>query len=169
MIAPDVRFQKGTALVVSLVMLTLITLLVITALNLGMANFRSVSNTQYRDEAISAANFAINQIVSSNFTDAGEQDLEVDLDTDGDPDYVVNIAQPQCIYAAVAASADPSSVGLPASMTMSSTWNTVWDLDATVLPSDTVAVTNTGQAAVRVRSGVRVIMNEAEKNLRCPD
>ncbi len=71
MIAAEGRFQKGTALVVSLVMLTLITLLVITALNLGMANFRSVSNTQFRDEAIAAANFAINQVVSSNFTDAG--------------------------------------------------------------------------------------------------
>ncbi len=66
----------------------------------------------------------------------------------------------------MAASADPSSVGLPASMTMASTWNTVWDLDATVLPSDTV--TNTGEAAVRVRSGVRVLLNEAEKICAAP-
>ena len=61
--------QRGTALVVSLVMLVLVTLLVLTALNLGTANFRAVSNTQFRDEAVAAANVAIQSRISSTFID----------------------------------------------------------------------------------------------------
>ena len=61
--------QRGTALVVSLIMLTLITILVITALNLGAGNFRAVSNAQFRDEAIAAANLAIQARISSTFLD----------------------------------------------------------------------------------------------------
>ena len=60
--------QRGAALVVSLIMLVLITLMVIAALNLGTANFRAVSNTQFREQAIAAANVAIQDRISSNFT-----------------------------------------------------------------------------------------------------
>jgi len=157
--------QRGAALVISLIMLTLITLLVITALNLGTSNFRAVSNTQFRDEAIAAANVAIQQVIGSDFTDdPAAQDLEVDLDNDGAPDYVVTIAEPTCIAASIASDAEESSHFLPGAMTVASTWNTVWDLDATVAPES-----NAGEAAVRVRSGVRVLLTQTEKNLSCPD
>jgi hypothetical protein len=153
------RSQDGAALVISLIML------VITALNLGTANFRAVSNTQFRDEATAAANFAIQQVISSPFTDDPQPET-IYMKVDGagtlvDHDYVVNILEPQCIYADQASSSDPSSVGLSPNLTAASTWNTVWDLDATVASSTT-------QAAVRVRSGVRVLLNEAQKNEVCP-
>jgi hypothetical protein len=156
--------ERGAALVVSLVMLTLITLLVITALNLGASNFRAVSNTQFRDEAIAAANLAIQEVVSSPFTLApAAEDINVDLDANGDVDYVVNIAQPACIYAAQATNPPKSSVKLPPGMTAAATWNTVWDIDATVAPAN-----NAAEAALRVRSGVRVLLTEAQKNTVCP-
>jgi len=161
------RSQDGAALVISLIMLTLITLLVITALNLGTANFRAVSNTQFRDEATAAANFAIQQVISSPFTDEPQAEtiyMKVDgVGTFVDHDYVVNIAVPQCIYADQASSSDPSSVGLSPNLTAASTWNTVWDLTATVAPTSNVA-----EAAVRVRSGVRVLLNESQKDEVCP-
>jgi hypothetical protein len=161
------RSQDGAALVISLIMLTLITLLVMTALNLGTANFRAVSNTQFRDEATAAANFAIQEVISTPFTDDPQADVvyvKVDgLGTVDDHDYVVNIAEPQCIYAAQASSSDPSRVGLSPNLTAASTWNTVWDLDATVAPTGNVA-----EAAVRVRAGVRVLLNEAQKDEVCP-
>ena len=158
------RSQRGAALVISLIMLALITLLVITALNLGSSGFRAVSNTQFRDEAIAASNFAIQQVISSPFTLAPTaEEINVDIDNDGDTDYIVNIAQPQCIYASQASSSDPSSVGLPPAMTVAPTWNTVWDVDASVAPANNVA-----QAAVRIRSGVRVLLTDAQKESSCP-
>ena len=156
--------ERGTALVVSLIMLVLITLLVMTALNLASSNFRSVSNTQFRDEAISAANVAIQQVIGSNFIEVTEaQNLDVDLDNDDVVDYVVTVARPTCIFADVAEAADPSSLSLPVTMTASSTWNTVWDLDATVAPEN-----NAGGASVWVHSGVRMLLNQDQRDDHCP-
>ena len=158
------RRQRGTALVISLIMLALITLLVLTAMNLASSGFRSVSNTQFHDEAVAAANFAIQQVIGSNFT-AGPaaEEVNVDLDNDGTVDYVVDVATPTCIFADVAASADPSSLSLPGAMTAASTWNTVWDIDATVAPDS-----NAAGASVRVRAGVRVLLTQAQRDTVCP-
>jgi hypothetical protein len=160
----QLRPERGAALVVGMIMLVLITLMLITALNLGITNFRAVGNMQFRDEATAAANQAIEQVISSPFTAApAAETVNVDIDDDGNPDYVVEIAVPECILASQAFSADPSSVSLPPSMSLSSTWNTVWDLDATVNGSG-----NVGGAAVRVRSGVRVLLSAVEKAAVCP-
>jgi Tfp pilus assembly protein PilX len=155
--------ERGAALVVGLIMLVLITLMLITALNLGTTNFRAMTNMQFRSEAVAAANAAIEQVISSPFTAApAAESIDVDIDNDAATDYVVNVAVPQCIYAAPAFAAAPSSLSLPATMTVSSTWNTVWDIDASA--ADTA---NTG-TAVRVRAGVRVLLTDAEKDVVCP-
>lgn len=159
------RAQRGAALIVSLIMLTLITLLVITALNLGSLGFRSVSNTQFRDEAIAASNLAIQQVISSPFfidPAAAAQEIPVDLDNDGTDDYVVDIAQPQCLFVSVAEAGKASSLSLPGSMTSGSTWNSVWDIQATVAPDS-----NAGEAAVRIRTGVRVLLNQTQRDDVC--
>ena len=156
--------QRGAALVVGMIMLLLITVMLITALNLGTTNFRAVSNMQFRNEAIAAANAAIEQVISSPFTDApAAESINVDIDNNAPTDYVVEVAEPQCIFATQAFGAYPSSLSLPVSMTVASTWNTVWDLDATVNGG-----ANAGGAAVRVRSGVRVLLTESQKNAVCP-
>jgi hypothetical protein len=156
--------QNGAALVVGLIMLVLITLMLVTALNLGTTNFRAMTNMQFRSEAIAAANEAIEQVISSPFTAApAAETINIDLDNDADTDYTVQIAVPQCVYASQAFSALPSSLGLPPTMTASTTWNTIWDLDASV-----AGATNVGGAAVRVRSGVRVLLSAAQKDAVCP-
>jgi hypothetical protein len=163
-IARNTARQQGAALVVGMIMLVLITLMLVTALNLGTTNFRAMTNMQFRSEAIAAANEAIEQVISSPFTAAPAAEVvNVDVDNDTDTDYVVQVAVPQCVYAAPAFGADPSSLSLPVSMTVAATWNTVWDLDASVAGAN-----NVGGAAVRVRSVVRVLLSEAEKNLVCP-
>ena len=48
------RTQSGAVLVVSMIMLVLVTLMIVTALNLGTTNFRATSNMQFRSEAIRA-------------------------------------------------------------------------------------------------------------------
>jgi hypothetical protein len=47
-------------------------------------------------------------------------------------------------------------------MGASSTWNTVWDVQATVNSDE-----SSGEAAVDVRAGVRVLLSEAQKDLVC--
>jgi len=154
--------QRGAALVVSLIMLVLITLLVITALNIGSANFRAVSNAQFRDEAIAAANAAIQTRVSLPFDAAPVATvIPVDINNDGDPDYSVTVT-PACISASLAENADPSSLSLPPSMSIAATWNTVWDVAASV----TNDVTG---ASVNVRAGVRVLLNQTDRDAACPD
>jgi Tfp pilus assembly protein PilX len=162
MMSRPIPRQRGTALVVSLIMLTLITILVITALNLGSANFRAVTNTQFRDEAIAAANLAIQSRISSTFVElpATTED-SVDIDDDGTPDYVVQVT-PTCISASVAETADPSSAGLPPAMSLASTWNTVWDI-AAVVTDDTTG------ASVVVHAGTRVLLGQTDKDEACPD
>jgi hypothetical protein len=157
--------QGGAALVVGMIMLLLITVMLFAALNLGTTNFRSVSNMQFRNEAVAAADAAIEQVISSPFTDAPvAETINIDIDNSGSlPDYVVEVAEPECIFATQAFGADPSSLSLPTAMTVASTWNTVWDLDATAGPAG-----NAGGAEARVRAGVRVLLTEAQKNAVCP-
>jgi hypothetical protein len=119
---------------------------------------------QFRDEAIAAANKAIDQVMSSPFAldpPAAAETIEVDLDKDGTPDNEVDIAEPQCLRAAVAETTLPSSEGLPPAMGSTSSWNTVWELRATVTGD------NAGEAAVDVRTGVRVLLSQAQKDAVC--
>lgn len=163
------RTQRGAALVVSLIMLVLITLMVITALNLGSSNFKAVSNSQFRDEAIAAANVAIEDRLSSTFDQAPDGDGNlpttthaVDIDNDGpdERDYSVEVT-PRCISASRDTIAQPSSVELPPEMTVPSTWNTIWDITAQITNADT-------GASVTIRSGARVLLSEIDRNLACP-
>src|SRR5215213_11784030 len=102
------RKDRGAALIVGLIMLVLITLMLITALNLGTANFRSVTNMQFREEAIAAANQAIEQVTSSSFAAAPTAEtIYIDIDNDATDDYVVAIAQPVCVSATQASAPPP--------------------------------------------------------------
>jgi len=164
------RMQRGAALVVSLIMLVLITLMVITALNLGSSNFKAVSNSQFRDEAVAAANVAIEDRLSSNFDQVADSDGNlpttthaVDLDNDGpdERDYTVSVT-PRCISASRDLPGEASSVELPPDLTIPSTWNTVWDIRSQVTNNDT-------GASIVIRSGARVLLNENARNSACPD
>lgn len=153
--------QRGATLVVALVMLLMLMLMVGSAYTLSGTNLKAVGNMQFRNEAIAAANIGIEKVLSSAFTTSptGEQ-VNVDINNDGTTDYVVTMATPVCLRAALSPSNTPSSSSLASSMS-SNNWNTVWDLEASV--SDSVS-----GAAVKVRSGVRVLLSDAQKNLVCP-
>ena len=163
--------QSGATLVVSLIMLTLITLMILAALAIGLANFRTVSNMQFRDEAIAAANKALDQVMSTPFTvTPAAEEVFVDLDDDGKFDYRVNIATPQCIKAALDANTPPSSLSLPPEMAEASNWITTWEIQATVQGISTIpliGVVNAGDASVDVRTGVRVLMSAFQKDTVC--
>jgi Tfp pilus assembly protein PilX len=161
-VAVSRRAQRGATLIVGLIMLVLLTLVVTSAVMLSTGNLKAGGNMQFRSEAIAAANKAIEQVLGSPFTNApSAEDINVDINNDGNTDYVVNIALPDCIRASVAAAAAASSLSLGTAMSTSSHWNTIWDIDATV--NDAVS-----GATVRVRHGVRVLLTQSQKNAVCP-
>lgn len=158
------RSERGAALVVGLIMLVLITVMLIAALNLGTANFRSVSNMQFREEAIAASNRAIEVVIGSDFTNPPTaQDIDVDADNDGTVDYLVNIAVPECVQATVAEEFARSEKDLGPGLSAASTWNTVWDIEASVDPDG-----NAGGAAVVVHAGVRKLLTQTQRDNLCP-
>lgn len=159
--------QSGATLVVGLIMLVLITLMVTTAFTLSTTNLKSVGNMQFRNEAISAGNIAIERVLGSPFATApSAEQILVDINNDGANDYAVSIATPVCVRGSVAAPPVSSSVTLGTSMSTASTWNTIWDIDATVTPtSDNPGASG---ASAHVHSGVRVLLSQAQKDAVCP-
>jgi PilX N-terminal len=159
--------QRGATLIVGLIMLVLITLLVTSAFTLSTSGLKSVGNMQARDEAIAAGNKAIEQVVSSPFTNspAGET-INVDLNNDGTTDYVVVLNTPTCVSAAQV----PGTTVAPSSISLGSAFNTstgnlyetVWDLDANVTDP------NGSGAAARVHQGVRVLLTQTQIAAVCP-
>lgn len=153
--------ERGAALVIGLIMLVLISLMLIAALNVGMTNFRSVSNMQYREEAIAAANAAIQQRVSSTTLMSPAVTLShLDIDNDGNTDYDVTVT-PVCVNAFKVFTAPPSSLSLGPGMSVSPEWSTTWDITATATDART-------GVSVTVNAGVRVQMGDTDRNTNCP-
>jgi type II secretory pathway pseudopilin PulG len=152
-------------LLVALMMLVLLTVLLASTFTLSSTNLKSVTNNQLRNEAIAAANAAIEQVMTSSFTNSPvPESINIDLNNDGATDYTVQFAAPVCISAsAISATAPgPSSLTLPASFTSASSnyFGTVWALDATV--ADVAS-----GASAHVHQGVRVLLTTAQYNAVC--
>ena len=60
--------QRGSTLLLALVMLVLLTLMAISAINSTTSSIQVVGNAQFREEANAAAQQAIENVISSNFT-----------------------------------------------------------------------------------------------------
>jgi Tfp pilus assembly protein PilX len=158
----SLNVQRGATLVVGLIMLALITVMVATAFTLSTTNLKAVGNMQFRNEALAAANKAIEQVLSSPFTLSPTAEMiEVDINNDDTIDYTVAIATPVCVRATPAGTTTKSSISLGQSMSMVTDWNTVWELDATVTDAKS-------GASVRTRSGVRVVRSDSQKKTECP-
>jgi hypothetical protein len=160
-----IKTQRGATLIVSLIMLVLITLLVTSAFTLSTTSLQSVGNMQSREEAVAAANKAIEQVLSSPFTDdpAGEA-IDVDINNDDVRDYEVTIDTPTCVSAeqVAATSIPPSSLSLGGffSSAVSHHYQTVWDINANVMHPAT-------GTSVRVRQGVRVLLSQLQYDAVC--
>lgn len=155
--------ERGATLVVALIMLVLMMLMVTSAFMMSTTNLKAVGNEQFRAEATAAANKAIEQVLSSAFADAPTADeIGVDIDNDDTDDYTVNIAVPQCIRSienAVSAAGRGSSTELGIAPP-AATYNTLWEIDATV--SDPAS-----GASVRIRQGVMVRLDQTQYDAVC--
>jgi hypothetical protein len=84
----------------------------------------------------------------------------VDINGDSVTDYRVQLLEPACVRAVQISNTLGFSEDLPG-MTVASSWNTVWELDATATEATT-------GASVRVLHGVRVLLTNAQKLAVCP-
>ena len=152
--------QRGITLFIGLIMLVLITLMVTSAFTLSTTNLKSVGNMQAKDEAIAAANQAIEQVLSSPFTTApAAEEINVDINNDGEIDYVASIAIPTCIRASIESAAVKTSGTLP-SMSTVNTYNTLWNIEATIDDA------KTGVKTI-VQTGTRVLLTQTQKEAVC--
>jgi Tfp pilus assembly protein PilV len=157
--------QRGAALIVGLIMLVLITVMITSSFSMSASNVKAVGNAQFRGEAVAAANQAIEQVLSSPFSNSpAAEEVQVDINSDGGVDYIVQFAAPSCI----GASPLPSSALPPSSSSLGSAFSaappnyeTVWDLNATVTDA------NNSGAMVVVHQGVRLILTQAQYTTVC--
>lgn len=96
--------ERGATLVIGLIMLVLLTLLGMSAFNSSTAYFKVIGNMQYQAEAGSAAQSALDQVLSHGayFTapTTAPTSIGVDVNGDGDTDYTVALTQP-CLLSTV--------------------------------------------------------------------
>jgi Tfp pilus assembly protein PilX len=121
--------QRGVTLIVGLIMLVLITLMVVSAFTLSGSNLRSVGNMQFRNEAIAAANVAIERVISADFTTVPAGSTHnVDLDNDGTAEYCIKSTGLTSLP-----STDPDAVKCTSgSGGAVLCYDTVWEINATV-------------------------------------
>ena len=177
--------QRGAALIIGMIMLLLITLVVTAAFNLSGANLKAVGNLQTRNEAVAAANRAIEEVAASLLVSGsdGSPSLAppqgtvsmVDINNDGLNDYTVTVAPPVCVRATkavdsggggstgpggITGGASSSGSGLAA---LPDQYNAVWDISTTVTDTTPGATGTT----TSVRQGVRALLNKAQFEALC--
>lgn len=101
--------QRGSTLIISLIMLIVLTLLVISAIRSGNTNLRIVGNIQMQEEALAAAQQALEQTISYNFTAIPTSSIvNVDINNDGTTDYTANVTVPVCLGSTPLTNAAPN-------------------------------------------------------------
>lgn len=161
--------QKGTTLIIGLIFLVVITLMVTTAFKLSSTNLKSVGNMQFRNEAIAAANKAVEQVISNNFTTGffslpPSQTITFDVNNDGTSDYSVAVAVPVCVQSSQSASSVAAGGGSSANLagfSGTSNYSTLWEISATV----TDALSG---ASVLIRQGMRMELTALQFAALCP-
>lgn len=160
--------QRGVTLAVGLIMLVVITVMVVSAFKLSTINLATVGNMQFREQAVAAANLAINNEADAPFHINNPIVLPgnrlVDIDGDGNFDFSVRFNSLTCIRASKEGTTSSSSVTLPVSMTSLGNYNTVWDFDVTV----TDATAGTTGTSVQLHQGVGVLLTQAQCDAVCP-
>ncbi len=131
--------QRGTTLVVSLIMLVVLTLLVVSGIRSSNVNLRIVGNMQVQEEARAAAQQAIEEVISNtNFTLATPAARTVN-------GYTVTFTQPVCLSSKPIAVGDhglPSDGScLVSALASPLCYWTTWDIAATAKDLKTGATT----------------------------
>ena len=146
------KLQRGSTLLVALIMLVLLTLVAVSAINSTTTSLQMVGNAQFSEEANAAAQQAIEKVISdSNFQTIAPAPQNIDVNGDGVADYTVTFAPPPaCNSAKSVVAGDPGVPSICASSIGAVCYWTLWDISAVV--SDI----KTG-ASVNLHQGVKTI------------
>ncbi|MEP6389102.1 MAG: hypothetical protein ABJ056_04175 [Halioglobus sp.] len=142
-------------------MLLLITLLITTAFSLSTTNLRAVGNVQSRDEAIAAADTAIEQVIVLNTSTAAfaaARTYTIDMNLGGNI-YNVEVPAPVCVRTEQVNIESTSSVTLPG-FSAGDAWNTIWEINA-------IATQPATGVRVSVVQGIKVLLTTVEMNAVC--
>lgn len=168
--------QIGATLITALIMLIVLTLLVVSGIRSSNTNLRIAGNMQMQEEAVAAAQQAVEQVLSSNFTvDPAATTIAVDIDNNGTTDYTAKVDTPVCTssvpfdpvldLSSLEATGCASSGSTDGSLTVNASgvapastqaWclKQSWDIRASVSDSNTGANTVLHQGAfLRVKAG----------------
>lgn len=142
--------QRGSTLLVGLIMLVLLTLVAVSAINSTNSSVQMVGNAQFREEATAAAQKAIENVLSTgDFRDTPPAPQVINVN--GVADYtVVFTPAPDCVSFKPVDPTDPATPSACASSIGNVCFWTLWDIRAVVTD------TSTG-ASIAVRQGVRTI------------
>lgn len=88
--------QSGATLFVGLIMLLMMTLLGISAIQMGATHSQILGNTQFRSEVEAAANFALDQVANDPGFTASFNSTTLDVNV-GQANYNVTISRPYCL------------------------------------------------------------------------
>jgi len=179
-------------LIVALIMLVLITLLVLTGLNLNKGSLQTVGNMQHRNEAYAAANETLEKVISSTrFTETPADALGtncngiansncVDVNGDGTTDITVRLTPaPGCVAVRsikvsdlVISQTDTEDLGCSVGTTQ--TFGNEGSVTGNSLCSDTIwelnaeATDEVSQAKVNIVQGVSVRVRNDVISTSCP-
>ena len=110
-----IKQQRGSTLMVALIMLVLLTLIAVSSINSTTSSIQVVGNAQFREEASSIAQQAIERLISSNFTAApASAAISVDINNDGKIDYIGQVDVPTCTSSIALTNAQLSPLTVPA-------------------------------------------------------
>lgn len=181
------RRQSGSTLLMGLILLVLLTLMGLASINSATSNLKVVGNMQYQQEALGAAQAAINRVLSkaTYFSDPASAPTSdnVDMNGDGINDYAVTLAQPcilatktltpaelaagdvECIKGSAITSGGLMSSGAGSSSTDCAT--VTWRLTATVNDSSTSAKVTLVQATQQKMDRILANAYAADAAIRC--
>jgi hypothetical protein len=176
----SIRNQRGTTLVIALIMLVLLTLFAVSSANTAKTNLKVVGNMQARNEALNASQQTIEAVISTpqfiaDPTNAvptpcgAANTMCIDVNGDGVADFTTTLTpQPSCVSVApiknanlnlsnpddlgCAAGQAQGTSGVAGAMTGDSLCSaTVWDITAqTASAAQNTTVTTTQGISVRV-------------------
>jgi len=129
-----IKQQRGSTLLVALVMLVLLTLIAVSAINSTTSSIEMVGNAQFREEAIAAAELAVEKVISTgDFKTTAPAPQNIDINQDGTTDYTVTFEpKPSCISVKPVVIGDFGVPSVCASSIGAVCFWTGWDITAVV-------------------------------------
>ena len=152
--------QRGSTLLVALVMLVLLTLIAISSMNATTSSIQVVGNAQFRQEVAAAGQAAIENVISSSaFQTTPPVAQQIDINNDGAMDYSVTFTPaPSCVsYVPVSTSETNLPEECYGSVGNLCFW-TVWDVTSVVTDLHGSGASTTVHQGVRTIAGLNAAL-----------